>query len=780
MKIKTKIIISIVALVIFTAASVLGIAFYQKGQLSTKIASEIDSLAQKNADSIARDVYLMCRAAQESVQLMVDAGLEVARDVLHSSGDVGLVDETVEWKAVNQYTKQSKTLQLPKMMVGSSWLGNNRQMSIKTPVVDKVKEMVGGTVTIFQRMNQDGDMLRVATNVEKLDGTRAVGTFIPKTNPDNKPNPVVSKVLKGETFRGRAFVVNAWYITAYEPIWDTAHNNVIGILYVGVKQENVESLRKGIMDITVGKTGHVTVYGGKGNQKGTYIISKNGQYDGKNALDARVNTGNPAIQNIINKGLALEAKVNSKNIPVAFERYEWKSSEHAQSQMKTAAISYFAPWDWVISAAYNEADFAASHNLIAAATASQINWIGGVALVAIIIAIIGGVLLANSISQPLKLTAEMVSEFQQGRLDKRLSLTRKDEIGEMAKAVDGFADNLQHEVVTAFEKLADGDFTFEATGAIRAPLANANVALSNLFHQVKIVGKQIASGASQISDASQSLSQGATESASSLEQISSSMNQMAAQTTQNAENANQANQLSSAAQLAAQNGNDHMQEMVTAMGEINEAGQNISKIIKTIDEIAFQTNLLALNAAVEAARAGQHGKGFAVVAEEVRNLAARSAKAAHETAELIEGSVEKTGRGAQIANRTSEALGDIVNGITRVTDLIVEITAASNEQAQGIAEINQGLTQIDAVTQQNTAHAEESAAVAQELDMQSGQMNNMLGRFILKDMSRSFEPTTVNTVSAHEQNSWASKVTPLDKSQKTGATSPQIEISLDG
>jgi methyl-accepting chemotaxis protein len=341
------------------------------------------------------------------------------------------------------------------------------------------------------------------------------------------------------------------------------------------------------------------------------------------------------------------------------------------------------------------------------------------------------------VSRPLEQTVGMLEELEKGHIEQRLNLSRRDEIGRMAAALDRFADSLQQEIVKPLQQLAQGDLTFEVRprdeqDVLRKALQQLGVDLNGLIAQILTTGQQINSGSSQVSDASQLLSQGATESAASLEQISSSMNEIGAQTKQSAENAQQANLLTGNARSAAATGSERMQEMIIAMGAINASGQNISKIIKVIDEIAFQTNLLALNAAVEAARAGQHGKGFAVVAEEVRNLAARSAKAARETAELIESSVEKTSSGTQIAERTAASLEEMVSEIGKVTDLIREIATASSEQAQGVSQINLGLQQIDQVIQQNTASAEESAATSEQLACQAALLQQMLQRFRLK------------------------------------------------
>ncbi len=399
----------------------------------------------------------------------------------------------------------------------------------------------------------------------------------------------------------------------------------------------------------------------------------------------------------------------------------------------------------------------------AAEAADQVATVLGLIIAAGIgTALLLGFFLTRSITGPLSQTVNMLEELERGHIERRLHLDRNDEIGRMAGAMDRFADSLQQEIVQPLQQLAQGDLTFDANprdeqDVLRSALRQLGTDLNEIIGQILAAGEQINTGSSQVSEASQSLSEGATRSAASLEQISSSMNEIGAQTNQSAENANQANQLATKASQAAVAGSQQMGAMVEAMDEINNSSQNISKIIKVIDEIAFQTNLLALNAAVEAARAGQHGKGFAVVAEEVRNLAARSSKAASETAELIEGSVEKAANGTRIAEKTSASLTEIVGAITKVDDLLSEIAAASKEQASGISQVNLGLQQIDQVIQQNTASAEESAATSEELSGQALQLQQMLQRFQLKQGASSNDiPEAMSSASDQGDIAWTS------------------------
>ena len=295
------------------------------------------------------------------------------------------------------------------------------------------------------------------------------------------------------------------------------------------------------------------------------------------------------------------------------------------------------------------------------------------------------------------------------------------------------------------DRIAEGDLATEVVtstgdelGDVAASFEIMRQRVHNVLLEINQGADQVAAGAQNVSDASVALSQGASQQAASVEQLSASIAEIASQTASNAQNAEKANDLTVGTKEKAQLGNEEMQEMLSAMEEINASSANISKIIKVIDEIAFQTNILALNAAVEAARAGQHGKGFAVVAEEVRNLAARSAKAAKETTDMIEGSMEKVETGREIAHKTAEALNAIVGDVSSVADIVANIAKASNEQKLALEQINQGVQQVSQVVQANSSTSEEAATASQNLNQQADIMRANVGKFRLSNSGGNF------------------------------------------
>jgi len=327
---------------------------------------------------------------------------------------------------------------------------------------------------------------------------------------------------------------------------------------------------------------------------------------------------------------------------------------------------------------------------------TAITLIGGLLVAIVVCAFALAVFVARIVSRPLNDAVTVAQRVAQGDLSMHIQATGKDETGLLMQSLRSMNDSLQHLV----GQVRNGTDTI---GTASAEIAAGNLDLSSRTEQQ----------------------------AGSLEETASAMEQLTATVKQNADNARQANQLAASASQIASDGGEVVDEVVQTMGAINESARKIVDIISVIDGIAFQTNILALNAAVEAARAGEQGRGFAVVASEVRSLAQRSATAAKEIKELIDTSVEKVDAGSALVGRAGSTMTEVVASVKRVTDIVGEITAASNEQSTGIEEINRAITQMDQVTQQNAALVEQAAAAAQSLQHEANRLTEAVSVFKL-------------------------------------------------
>jgi methyl-accepting chemotaxis protein len=339
----------------------------------------------------------------------------------------------------------------------------------------------------------------------------------------------------------------------------------------------------------------------------------------------------------------------------------------------------------------------------------------------------------------------LINAASAGRLSERVN---SDEFDGFFKVLTGGINKMMDAVVTplneaqeVLEAMADGNLTREMTGIYEGEYDNMknslNTAIQNLTHTLSLVrntAENVSSASIQISEGNEDLSQRTSEQAGALEETTSSMEEMTATVKQNADSSRQANQLGLAAREIAEKGGKVTAQAVVAMGEVNKSSKKIADIISVIDEIAFQTNLLALNAAVEAARAGEHGRGFAVVAAEVRNLAQRSATAAKEIKVLINESVQKVTEGSELVNQSGKTLEEIVMSVKKVTDIVAEISTASQEQATGIDQVNKAIMQMDEMTQQNAALVEEAASASQSMKAQAEELTKQVEAFRFKEM----------------------------------------------
>ncbi|WP_304509230.1 methyl-accepting chemotaxis protein [Anaerotignum sp.] len=351
---------------------------------------------------------------------------------------------------------------------------------------------------------------------------------------------------------------------------------------------------------------------------------------------------------------------------------------------------------------------------------------------------------SKKLVKPLRQLADVADKIADGDLDVDLDVKTNDETSLVANSFDKTIVRLKgyiayiEEISQLLRQIGNGDFRLhfkqEYDGEfaiIKDALVSTAEMVNDTLLQINLAAEQVASGSDQVSSGAQALSQGATEQASSIEELSATMNDISTQIMQTAENATKAKSIAKEASNATSHGQEQMELMVEAMEEISRTSNEIGKIIKNIDDIAFQTNILALNAAVEAARAGNAGKGFAVVADEVRNLASKSAESAKNTSALIENALRAIERGTHIVNGTASSLEEIVRGSDHSAEIIQKIADASNEQAQSINQVNLGVEQISAVVQTNSATAEEEAAASEELSAQAQMLKELLSKFTL-------------------------------------------------